>query len=304
MQLDELTPVLPERDWDELITASMRRGRTLRRRRRALAASPMAALLAVIVAIPLSGVFEPNHDGLARLHTTNVGPAHTVDGGPAPEGTSSPDPVQQVIPGPGTLPVLPGPGGAHPARRVGPQQSGPGVIASATSAAHAAVRAVTLTYDDPQGDATPQDAAPGGPAAPAPSAASDPTLDITRMAFTADGAALHITMTLLGNYRTDAYYMAAFTDTRNKCTYTVLLGGGYHDQVWWACPSDSGADFLQGAPDSPHGLNANLTLSALHGGVRAQDSLTSLTAQTRLVHPAGGQWPYDSAATSKTLRLP
>ena len=98
--------------------------------------------------------------------------------------------------------------------------------------------------------------------------------------------------------------LAYFSDSRTGCAYTVLLGGGYHDQIWWTCGSTSGADFLQGTPDSPRALNAAVPLASLPGGARPHDTFGALKGETRLVHAADGQWPYDEAATTKTLRLP
>lgn len=302
MRLDEMTPVMPERDWDELITVSMRRGRSLRRRRRALLASPVAAVAAFVLSLPLTGVFGPGKDGLARLQTTNVTPTQSSSPSPSPAATGEPMP----------LPSGPHLGGLTPAavnvwppaaRHAGP---GPVVPSEVVSAAHGAtsnVSPVTIAYADPQGDATPQ-AAPNAPATPSAAATSDPTLDVTRMSFAADRNALRITMRLLGDYRTDGYYLAYFTDARTSCAYTVLLGGGYHDQIWWACGSDAGGDYLQGTADSARALNAVVPLASLRGGVRPHDSFTSLNGETRLVHPAGGQWPYDEAATAKVLTLP
>lgn len=301
MPLDELTPVVPDRDWDELITASMKRGRTLRRRRRVLATSPVAAVLAIIVAIPISGVFDRNHDGLARLHTTNVGPAQSKTSAPEPDGTPSPDPVQQISPGPGSL--VPA-SAAPPANSSSDGRRSPVIPSDAKTAAHKLTsKPAVLSYADASGDATPQAGSPA-PENPAAPAASDPTLDITHMTLTADRRSIRIAMDLLGNYRTDGYYLAWLTDSRTGCRLTVLLGGPYHDMLWWTCGSKSGSHFLAATPDTSRHLVATLALSDLPGGAKPGDTLTSISGETRLVHPADGQWPYDEATTSSLLRLP
>lgn len=301
MQLDELTPVLPERDWDELISTSIRRGRSLRRRRRALVASPLTAVAALLVVMPLS-MLGRGHDGMARLHTTNVPPTHSSSPGPSPAATDEPQPAP---PGPHLSRRFPTgtQAGQLSGRQVHP---GPVTASDVPSAAHragATAHSVTLAYSDPQGDATPQ-SAPGAPNAPAAPSASDPTLDITHMSFTADRNALRISMNLLGDYRTDGYYLAYFTVARTSCHYTVQLGGSYHDYVWWTCASTSGGYFLQSSTDAARALTAVVPFGSLPGGVRTHEQLTSLQGETRLVHPADGQWPYDEAPTSAQLRLP
>lgn len=298
MRLDEQTPLVPDRDWDALIAGSMRRGRTLRRRRRAMLASPLAVVLSLAVAIPLSGAFAPKHDGLARLNTTNVGPDHSYKPGPAPKLSPLPAPPSVVTSGsaksnPTTTARV------HP---VGPRPA-TAIAAPPLPQRNDTVRPVTLTYADVQGDATPQ-ASSSAPQGPTASAASDPTLDITRMTFTGDRHGLRITMNLLGDYRTDGYYLAYFTDSRTGCAYTVWVGGAYHDQLNWACGSDTGARYLQATVDSARTLSATVPFDAIPGGVARHDTFTGVRGETRLVHPAGGQWPYDEASTSRTLRLP
>jgi hypothetical protein len=302
MQLDELTPVLPEREWDELITASMRRGRTLRRRRRALAMSPVAAVLAIIVAIPLSGVFDSNRGGLARLHTTNVGPAQSPSPEPTPSLTATPAPAPSGVRPPNGVYVIPGGVGGRAAHPVGPPPS-VAVPVPAAPPAGKVVRAVTLAYDDARGDGTPQ-AGPNAPATPSAAETSDPALDITHMSVTADRRSIRIAMDLLADYRTDGYYLAFLTDSRTGCQLTVLLGGAYHDSLWWTCGSSSGGSYIAGTPDTSRQLVATLSLSDLPGGAKPGDALTSIDGETKLVHPADGQWPYDEAPTSKVLRLP
>jgi hypothetical protein len=297
MRLDEQTPLVPERDWDELIATSMRRGRSLRRRRLALAASPLAAVLAVGIALPLSGVFGPGTDGLARLHTTNVGPTQSTGPTPGPDATASANPAPSGMPAPGTLPAPADTGSGHAARRVGPQSEGPTIVASAPSAVREAVRPVTVAYADAEGDATPDSAASS-------TTVSDPTLDIVHMSFTGDRTSLRITMELKSDYRTDGYYLAYFSDARTGCAYTVWVGGAYHDQLNWACGSETGAEYLQATPDSARALEAVVPLGSMPGGVKPRDTFTELSGQTRLIHPAGGQWPYDDATTSRSLRLP
>ena len=299
MRLDELTPLMPERDWDELITASMRRGRTLRRRRQALVASPLAAVLAVIVAIPLSGVFEKNHDGLARLHTTNVGPAQSAAPSPVPTAVQSPDPVQRFTPGPGTL----APSAAPPATGLATSAAAP--LASAVQSNAAAARQqgvhwrpLTLAYADSEGDAN----AAAGSGAPSATQADDPSMDVVKMRFRTTATGLEMTMWLASDFRSDGQYWVFMTDKRTGCQVEVELGGNFADTTYVVCGSTSTNVVMPNTVDpSYRQLMAVVPYDALPAAARPTDVFDAIKGEARQTHPLGGSFVIDDAATSHTF---
>lgn len=294
----------PVRSYEELMELSMRRGRTLQRRRRLVQTSPFALTLILAVVLPLSNVMG-GHDGLARLDTTNVVPAHTPT--PAPSATAQE--THRPAPTDDRRATVSG-------RRAGSGSGGTAPLPAAPTALPISPRSdsrsvpsqpiqvqppVVLRWTDAVGDATPQP--PQGPEAQAPSSASDPTLDITTMRFTGDDRGLTVAMHLAADYRTDGQYLAWFTDDRTGCTFTVGLGGAYHDQLTWSCSSGSGGTWLPGTVDpTARDLVAFVPYSYFPAGTRRTDRLSSLHGETRLVHAMDGSWPYDEAATALTFR--
>lgn len=280
----ELVPA-PARSYDDLMELSMRRGRRLRLRRRIVTTLPVVVSLIAAVGVGVPTLMGHTAEGTQRLRVVT----------PATHDHPHAAPVRQL--------QQPGnDGSAHGAVSVGSSQqmstgsavgSQHNVRPPSVAVAPHKLSPATVTFADAIGDGTPQGAAA--------QTASDPSLDITQMAFTADANGIRITMQLAGAYRDDGLYDALFTDQTTGCTYTAVVGGAYHDSITWTCGSSSASQYLPATVDPRTDLLVcYVPYDLMNSDVRPTDPFTQLQGITYIANAANTR--YDTASTTKVLR--
>lgn len=293
--------VQPTRPWEELVAQSRRRGTRLRRRRRAVLAAPVLALVGVLAVPYAATVGDPEPDALVIDEAAVPEPPPRVDE-PAPlvlppkSAPSRRSPRPAALPAPVATPrsvplaAPPGTGAAPPPRVVPapsptPSRVGSSVVAYSDKAGDG------YTYVDPEGTVTTD-------------SESDPARDIPARRVVAERDGVRVTMDLAGDRSSDDDHYAFVTDARSGCEVDIAFGSRGVEGYYAQCPDGFNSPFVE-VPHvkdpSPQRLVIFVPYRLFPTQIDPARPLSALSGQTRRRHGLNGQFRGDTAATSQVL---